>query len=284
MSPTALLPPLTAVRMVWALTGKFSDDQSSQSLALYVEQSLNNIEEQSRAAGVGPEEKSYITAAIATMKSSLRSLDTAYKGRTLNFDENEKLRAESLKSINESFNFGNKAQDFLKSLPAMTIGAAGGTTVIHALFGNLSEASLWGAGIAMAALGYLLKSLCVRYAGRKTQLLYVVQDYERDLYYEQYVNRVKIILEGLLLDLERIHKKNFDNYYETDIGPGGPGKVIDGVLAGIKSTFCPYVHKHITGGKVTPELWTRCESGMDEAVRTCPLWEGRKQPDAVGAR
>ncbi len=32
MPKTALLPTVTAVRMVWAMTGKFSDDEASSGL------------------------------------------------------------------------------------------------------------------------------------------------------------------------------------------------------------------------------------------------------------
>lgn len=116
MAKTALLPTVTAVRMVWAMTGRFSNDEPSKTMALYVDDELKSIEAQAQAQGTSPEEKSYVTSTIATMKASLRSLDIAYKGRTLNFQENEKLRAAYLESVKESLDFGNSARDFLKSL------------------------------------------------------------------------------------------------------------------------------------------------------------------------
>ena len=178
MPKTALLPTITAVRMVWAMTGKFSDDEPSKTMATYVEDVLKSIEDQ--AAGISPEEKSYVTSVAATMKASLRSLDTAYKGRDLNFEENEKLRTAYLESVKESLSFGSKAQDFLKSLPTMTIGAAGGVTVAQAF--QVSNVALWGVGLVLAALGYLVNLFFVRRARRQTQMLYVSQDYERGLY------------------------------------------------------------------------------------------------------
>lgn len=270
MSKTALLPPVTAVRMVWAMTGKFSDDEPSKTMALYVEDVLKNIEEQ--ALGIAPEEKSYVTSAAATMKASLRSLDTAYKGRDLNFKENEKLRTAYLDSIKESLSFGNKAQDFLKSLPTMTIGAAGGVTVAKAL--QVSDVQLWGLGLAFTAIGYLINLFFVSRARRQTQMLYVSQDYERGLYYEQYLSRVTAILLGLILDLERIHKRVFQENYESDTNPTTVRSYIHDILAGVHSSFCPFVHKHMSEKRVTPELWAGCESGISEAVRRCPLWEG----------
>ena len=275
MAKTALLPTVTAVRMVWSMTGKFSDDDASQKMSLYVEDTLKSIEEQAQAPGTGADEKSYITAATATMKSSLRSLDTAYKGRTLNFEENEKLRAAYLDSVKESLNFGTKAQDFLKSLPSMTIGAAGGVTVAQQL--GLSDVALWSSGLLLAAMGHLVNLAFVRRARNKTQMLYVTQDYERGLYYEQYISRTTLILLGLFLDLERIHKRVFQENYEPDVRPSSVRAIIDDILAGVHSTFCPYVHKHMADKTVTPELWTLCESGNAEGVRMCPHWEGPRE-------
>ncbi len=247
-------------------------------MATYVEDVLKSIEQQ--ASSISSEEKSYVTSAVATMKASMRSLDTAYKGRDLNFEENEKLRTAYLESVKESLSFGSKAQDFLKSLPTMTIGAAGGVTVAQAL--GISGITLWGVGLVLAALGYLVNLWFVRRARRQTQMLYVSQDYERGLYFEQYLARVTTILLGLFLDLERIHKRVFQENYEADTSPSTVQSFIDAVLAGVHSTFCPFVHKHMAEKKVTPELWTRCESGNAEATRMCPLWEGLREPAPTG--
>jgi hypothetical protein len=255
--------------MVWAMTGKFSAEESSKNLATYVEDLLKKIED--RAVSGSEEEKSYILGAVTTMKASLRSLDTVYKGRELNFKENEKLRQAYLDSVKESYDFGNKAKDFLKSLPSMTLGAAGGVTIAQAL--GLSDVAIWGTGIGLAALGYLINLWFVRIARRRTQMLYVTQDYERGLYYDQYLVRVKDILLGLYLDLERIHMREFHENYETDTTPGAISGFIDNIMSGVASTFCKFVHDHMGQKKITPELWSMCESGNQEAVKRCKYWE-----------
>jgi hypothetical protein len=215
------------------------------------------------------------------MKASLRSIETAHKGRDLNFEENEKLRTAYLESVRESISSGTKAQDILKSLPTMTIGAAGGVTIAQAF--GISGIPLWGLGLVLAALGYLVNLWFVRRGRRQTQLLYVTQDYERDLYFEQHLSRVTTILLGLFLDLERIHMNVFQENYEADVNPSTIRSFIDGILAGVRSTFCPFIHKHIASNKITPELWTRCESGNADAVRMCPNWEGLRESTASTA-
>jgi hypothetical protein len=272
MAKTALLPPATAVRMAWAMTGQFSKDELSGTMANYAVNDLKKIEDQTQARGINSNEKSYVTSAVATIRASLRSLENAYKGRTLNFEENDKLRETYLEQVKESLAFGNTAQDFLKSLPAMTISTAGGLTVAQAL--GISGVALWGLGLALAALGYLVNLYFVRRARYQTQILYIKQDFDRDLYYDQYIGRVKNILHGLFLDLERNHNRIFGENYEADMNKL-EGLVSD-ILKGVPTTLCPYAKKHMGEGKIKPELWAQCESGDDEAVHACRLWEGRK--------
>jgi hypothetical protein len=277
MAKTALLPTVTAVRMAWAMTGKFSDDES-KIIAAYVEDELKNVE--GEASKIGPKEKSYVKSAVATIKASMRSLNIIYKSRELNFKENEKLREAYLKSITENLDFGKQASDFLRSLPAMVIGGAGGVTVADAV--GLSGVMLWGVGLGLAGLGYLVQSYFVRRGRRQTQMLYVSQDYERNLYYEQYINRARDILQGLFLDLERIHKRIFGENYEVKIEPSAVKILVDAMLAGVTPTFCQFVHQHMKEKKVTPELWTKCECGNADAVRTCPFWEGPRESAPMG--
>ncbi len=269
MSATSLLPPFSAVRMAWALTGAFSNDEHSKHSAVLVESWLKDIKQLAEKQSA---EKEYVFNTIACMESSLRSLDTAYKGRQLNFEENEKLRSTYLESIKENLEFGKKAQDFLKSLPSMSIGAAGGVTVAKAL--GASSISLWCIGIGLAALGYVVNLWFVRRTRKQRQLLYISQDYERDLYYDHYISRVSLILTSLYLDIDRIHKKVFDQPYPVEAESAS--EIIVDLLKGVRPTLCKFVHKHMREKKVTPELWSSCETGNLEVVEGCPLWEGKK--------
>ncbi|MBU1243342.1 hypothetical protein KJ612_09085 [Myxococcota bacterium] len=270
MPKTALLPSVTAIRMVWSMTGLFSNDTTSIAMAQYVENSLKSIEDQAQQAA--PEEKAYITGAIAAMKASLRSLDTAYKGRTLNFEENEQLRSAYLEEIKESLAFGTKAKDYLNALPMMAAGSAGGATLANFL--NKSSIDPWLFGLLAAAVGFWINLWISRHSRRKRQILYVHQDYERTLYFDQYNDRVVVTLRGLFMDLERLHKRSFGENFEEDVTPGTIEKIIEDILAGVKSTFCPFTHKHMREKKITPELWTLCECGNPAACAACPFWEG----------
>lgn len=266
MSQTFLLPPVSAVRMVWARTGMFSNDEHSKISAVLTEAALKNIRERAEA---DDKERKYVNSAIATMDATLRSLDIIHKGRELNFEENEKLRKAYLDSVQENLEFGKKAGDFLKSLPAMVIGGAGGITV--AQYFKISDINLWAIGLALASIGYIVNLKVIRLMRKRTQMLYVVQDYERGLYYDQYVTRVATTLTSLYLDLDRIHKNVFEQSYPVDVEVSD---IIGEMLKGVRPTFCKYIHKHIKEKKMKPELWTLCETGKEGAVETCPRWEG----------
>ena len=266
MSQTFLLPPVSAVRMVWARTGMFSDDEHSKISAVLTEAALKNIRERAEA---DDKERKYVNSAIATMDATLRSLDIIHKGRELNFEENEKLRKAYLDSVKENLEFGKKAGDFLKSLPAMVIGGAGGITV--AQYFTISDINLWAIGLALASIGYIVNLEVVRLMRKRTQMLYVAQDYERSLYYDQYVTRVATTLTSLYLDLDRIHKNVFEQSYSVDVEVSN---IIGEMLKGVRPTFCKYIHKHIREKKIKPELWTLCETGKEGAVKKCPCWEG----------
>jgi len=262
---TSYFPPATGVRIAWALTGKFPDSEGSKLSAVYAEAALKDIELQAKN---DPTEFKYVIGAKGMIFSSLRNLDTIYKGRELNFAENEKLRSVYLDTIKENIDFGNKAKDFLKSLPTMTIGSAGGVTLAHVL--GIKGNVLLGLGFLLAALGYLVNILIVRLMRKRTQKLYIREDYDRDLYYDQYITRIIMTLTSLYLDLNRLHENVFAKPYSDG---REIGEIVESILSGIKPTYCKYVQKHMDQKKITPELWPMCETGEKEAVKYCRYWE-----------
>lgn len=266
MAHTTLLPPVSAVHLAWAFTGSFSNDDPSNLAAVTAEADWKRIQEQ---AAADPTEAAYIARAAAALDASRRSLETIYKGRTLNFDENATLREAYLEDAAAKLEFGTKARDFLQSLPTMTLTGAGGLTVAQAF--ELDDAALVGITLALAAAGFFINLIFVRLSRQQRQLEYVKQDYERNLYYEHYIHRAQLILQALYLDLQRLHQTVFQETYPT--GEENIGKIIATVLSGVEPTPCQFVHKHMQEGKITPQLWSRCETGIHECVIECPHWE-----------
>ena len=138
---TKLLPPFTAVRLTWALTGQFPKGPESQNIYALADKVLRDIQGQAKG---GPEQE-YVDSTVAIIMAGMRTLYTIYKGRELNFGENEKLRSVALYNARENLEFGKKAQDFIKSLPVMTVTT--GTGVITASVLGMEPLQLWMLGM-----------------------------------------------------------------------------------------------------------------------------------------
>jgi hypothetical protein len=188
---TALLPPVTGVRLVWALTGNFTSDDNSKLAASVADDQLKDIRARADRAG-NSLELEYVNCASATMQASLRNLEIIYKGREINFQENAQLREAYMEQIKQGIDFGGKAKDFLKALPLMTFSGAGGVTLVKLL--GWPDWALWVGGLGLAAVGYGINVLVVHDARRKKQYLFMLQDYERSVYYEQYLGRSTLSL------------------------------------------------------------------------------------------
>jgi len=267
MPKTALLSPLVAIKLAWGLTGRFPEEEFSKNNAVLVEDMLKDIRERAKSHN-DPKEKEYVEQSLALIIASFRNLETIYKGRNLNFDENERLRLKYMESIEENIDFGNKIKNILKSIPTMTITTAAGTiTLVQWL--SLSPIQGWGVGVACAALGYMINLGIVKTMRRQMQQNYVDQDYDRNLYYSRYVTQVTMTLKLLYLDIDRLHKSIFKTEYVPE---ASVDDLIQDSLKSIRPAFCDYIHKHKRMRIITPELWCLCETGHEEAVKHCKYW------------
>lgn len=274
MTKTSVLSPTQAVNLVWAATGKFSNDDNSRMMATNIP-TREAIKDEA-AASNNPNEIAYVKQSLTFMDAALRNIEIAYKGRELNFEENKKLREAYLENVKENIEFGTKANDILKSLPTMTISSAGGVTVVQAMaayfnaeqFLNDNPIILWGIGLLLAGLGYFI-NLAIKRRSRTQQLMeYVKQDYERTLYYTQYLGRCLVILRSLYLDIDRVHKEIFRESYGDNVD-----SLISRLYEMNKPRVCPLIYKHMSDKKITPELWSMCDSGVEDSYYKCPLWD-----------
>jgi hypothetical protein len=266
MEKTSLLAPATAIRIVWTCTEAFSKRRSSQPSVL-IEEALQDIKELAEE-----DEKMYILRVKFAMSASLRSIHTIYKCRNLNFDENEKLRAASLEYVKENIEFGTKLRDFSKALPGMVIGGAGGYKVAQAFtFPDFSLAIIAVLGILA---GFLVNWKFIAWRTEKNKEIYVQQDYDRNLYYEQYLNKVAEILESLYKGVNQIHKNFFGGYYPVE--EEAVSVVNDIIVTEARPRHCDYFHEHMREGIITPKLWPLCETGVEKAVKECMYWKEKE--------
>ena len=269
---TRLLPPPTAVKLAWALTGFFvKDNTESKDIATEAKKLLDDITE--RAKKEDEDEKAYVNNAATDIDATMRTLDTIYKGRELNLQENDKLRAVNLENIKEDVQFGRSAKDFMKSLPTMAITSGAGTITLNELLDslNLPDWAPWLMGLGFAGIGFAINAWITRRSATRKQKLYINQDYERSMYYQQYIVRVRTALINLYTDIDRLHGRFFKKKYPLDASETA-ASVVESMLRGAMPTLCVHIHKHIREGIVTPDTWTLCEAG-GKAAEDCKFWE-----------
>lgn len=277
---TTLLPPSTAVKIAWAMTGFFvKNNPESQDIATEAKEHLDSIIE--RAKRTNDTEKAYVNIAAADIEATMRTLDTIYKGRELNLEENDKLRAVTLKNIEEDSKFGRSAQDFLKSLPTMAIAAGAGTVTLNEVLesASLPGWSLWLIGLGFAGIGFFINLWVVKLNSRRRQKLYIQQDYERTIYFQQYMTRVRTALIILYTDIDRAHNQFFKKKYPLDKSVK-VATVVKDILRGAMPTLCEEIHRHIQEGKITTDLWTLCDAGI-QLVEGCKYWPPGKKPQPL---
>ena len=288
---TLLLPPSLALRVAWALTGEFSDDSRSQEMAKPVRARLNQIAEtgkkengkqggeKGQTGGQGDAtnhtelERRYINWAITAIAASLRSLEIAYKGREINFKENETLRTKHLEMVMESLEYSRKTKELLQSVPAMAVSSGGGATVASLI--SESPGFLAGMALAFAGLGHIVYLLHLIRTRRHRLKLYVKMDYERNLYYDQYLDRAETILRSLHHELKRLHREVFGEAYpDASEEPDAPkekdiaGRLIDE----LRPNRCPHIHSHMAKGLVMPQEWAYCETQDRDLSGICRHW------------
>jgi len=303
MKTNELLPPSTAIRLVWACTGTFSKDKDLRLSPISVCEAMKDI--RSLSGKIPPskneennkKEKEYLARAEIAMNSCLRSIHTLYKGRELNFKENEELREAYIKSLKESIDFGNKLRDLLKSLPTMTIGGVSGYTVIKYFsdgffikyldgysVGNgwrpqFYDISAWVIAILGIAFGYFFNDLVLmKWTHKRKQMLYIISDYERNIYYEHYLGHASALLRSLYQDLNQIYREIFGNpEYEENMDE--INKTIEDLLKGAQPEHCHYYYEHMKKKRITPGKWAMCETGFEEDLERCPHWKYEKRQE-----
>jgi len=120
-----------------------------------------------------------------------------------------------------------------------------------------------------AAIGYVIDGYYfIPRTNEKIQIQKIKLDYDRNLYYNQYVNRCRAALNCLYTSADRYHKNIFKSFYYSEQDKPEVETIIDEVLCGINSTMCKNISKCMIGNIVKPDMYSVCETGLN--VENCP--------------
>lgn len=295
------LPPASAVRLAWARTSQFSkppsespkdeaeDPKKVKEARILVDPFLKPGWEDlwavkggtggTRKLATSPEELRYLLNALAAVDSTVRTLETIYRGRELNFQEQETLMDAYLEYVKVAQGKGQGLSEDLRSLlhavPALVIGSASGLSIALVAQANLLQTGLI---VVASTIALFALSLGWSWASSAWKLQsFVRTDYQRNVYFDLYVNTVQDALKGLYNDVEQLHKEAFGGPCPDASGFNAVPRLLEPLKSNPGS--CQYVIRHMAMGLVTAERWPLCESGSAEMVNLCPYWAVEKRQD-----
>jgi len=304
-----LLDPLTAVRLVWAITGGFPKsrllkkkeeadlkESDTPPTALTHYSNINADEANILLTKIVTEsekdvpEKEYVTKSVIAMRASLRNLGTIYNGRELNFKENEVLRDAYVESIKASIEFGKNIKDYAIGIPTAVVGAlasVGVSLILSDLTGKqLNSTDLYLVAIVFGLLGYLYYWVQIKIGYHANFRDLMQQELERDVYYEQYLYRVHRQLQELFTELNTIHYEVFHNPYSENSETEGR-EAITNLIKNLCPTACENVCYCSREKGTNTDRWAWCETGIGDSCLTlrgkppkpedcpkeCPHWK-----------
>lgn len=264
---TKFLPPDMAVRIAWALTNQLSESESVRLEATRATQLMKDI--RINVDIKDKKEEQYVNWVCAAIEATYRDLVTITNGRNLNFAEVKELRDKEMEKLNQNSQFTTNLQSSIPKISGMTIGGVGISILFTKIVPIFEEGYFLPVLAIGAAISYVIDGLYfIPRTNEKIQNQKVKLDYDRNLYYMQYINRSREALKALYISADRYHRNIFrSSYYSKEEIPEIE-TIIDEVLSGISPTMCNNISKCMIGNIVKPDMYAVCETGLN--IENCP--------------
>jgi hypothetical protein len=256
MKKTSLLPPISAVKLLWGATRAFANDAIDDAYEVIVKPQLDSL---AQLAGDNKEEKLYLKYAGIQLMASLRNAGMIYKGRQLNYAENRALRKAFLESLKERYEFSMQIKEIINNLPAVSFTGIGGLALLHAITAEPELLVQFFIAVLFGFLGYFIRRGVLKRSQSRKHLNYIRQDYEATIYFFDYLDRMELVLVRLYENLEEIHKQLFTEYYNSE---DSYKEAIKNLLRESLPNRCKYIDEHIRERKIKPDLWHMCETSL----------------------
>jgi len=274
------LPPILprqVVQFAWGLTIEHSTDPAVTMQAEKIRKHMEEIKMRVKGEG-NPDDIRYIDNVYPAIDNYVRTLHSIIRGRSTNFEESDRLRDMYIANIESASRFSLNLQSAIGRVSSMTIGGSTVGAIFAYCFPNLPEFVLpFSVAVAAASAYSIYQVWLVPHFREKTEREEIKNDYKRNLYYQQYVQRSKEALLGLFteaLDLYNvIYKVKYDEEFDEF---AAKDKFIENLMRSLEVKFsCELIHdcyhKNIFLNKV--DLWATCESGR--GIEGCDEYKSR---------
>jgi hypothetical protein len=234
--------------------------------------------------GKDPNDEKYMDAIFNAVDSCVRTLLVIIRGRDTNFKETDSLMDMYIKSNESISSFTLSLQSAFGRVAGMTFGGTSATAIVMTLFPNLP---VWVFPLTLSAMGaisYALYELLVTpWKQKKNMAARIKNDYQRDIYFQQYVRRCRDALVGLLMNAFSIYKQVYgvhydDSFKNIEIQRKFAENVVDDALGSLDLKYsCEDIHDcydkkiFLTNESIELGRWATCESG--EGNEKCPIFQ-----------
>lgn len=273
---TAVILPETAVNWAWGLTLKYSEKMEGKIDAEYTQQQMKEIKENTKKNTL---EASYLDNLYSAVDAAVRTLVITINGRNHNFKEVNALIDLQSSIIDDTERVTANLQSLAPRLATITVG---GATLPSLFKWILPLIWPWDSELVISdnvfrllmifAIGvtyWFHEVFVVRWRIKKHQRLLIFGEYNRNLYYRQWVMTVRSTLESLLENSINIYESYYDTKkYENKLIPWRK-KFVDDLTKGIEPKYwCKHVHKCMAKNRddtkkdvIDFDKWGNCESG-----------------------
>ncbi|MBI3640308.1 MAG: hypothetical protein HY223_08350 [Thaumarchaeota archaeon] len=221
------LTPVTVVEFAWAISAKFSKNDSTQKQGDSAEQDydklLKKFQEEIEGKSFGEKNSlycEYYGELVAAMHTALKNLETCLRHRDDNFSQDEDMRKQQIEGIDSLKTFGLSFETALPKLASSTaIGGVSGLTLTNFLNGFNLPAH-WHDAIlfSLIGIGYLVTEFVVLplVIWKKKKIIDSINWKKRE-HYQLYFKRCERELCDLFVTLKIPYEK-IDPNYDPKIG------------------------------------------------------------------
>jgi len=221
----------------------------------------------------------YVDNIVFAIDACERNLLTIIRGRNQNFEQTDSLMKTQIANIESS---ARLTKDLHSAVPRLfaTGGGAGGTVLVNFILQSVFNYQIpdlvlaSAAGIVASAFYGIFQWKVAPENVRRAQQEIIKNDYRRGIYYRQYISRTFSALSALfdqtLLIYENVYKKPYqpDRYRDVKNRQEVVWTVLGG-QKGICAEYCPLIHLHYHDDKITPHVWSSCETA--EGYKQCKI-------------
>jgi hypothetical protein len=283
--PIPPILPNEVMHWAWSLTVVHSGTKERAEVTQQEKEIRTRMSEvRTKVQKKGTPDEQYVEAVFNAVDSCYRTLLVIIRGRDTNFKETDSLTEMYIKNNESISSFTLNLQSAFGRVAGMTFGGTSATAIVMTLFPDLP---VWVFPLTLSAMGaisYALYELFVTpWKQRKNMAARIKNDYQRDIYFQQYVRRCRDALVGLLMETFSIYKQVYgvhynDSFENIQTRRKSAEKAVDYVLGSLGLNYCCedihdcYDKKLFLEDKsIDRGRWATCESG--EGNKYCSIYK-----------